>query len=576
MGGGSSVQKKTAPAGTSVVATPTDQVSVCDFDVGLPPVQNVSAWLGFSPPRGSPVHTALHKNFPGSLAGQVVLKRVISALRTYGLNPDNTFYGQSICPDEINNEKGDLGNMMQDYWGECFPLGGIGGAPYVGASGFKSFSRHVPENGHVLVMFGPHVAISADGELGKYQLIGQGRQTPACGAVLSAYKSCKAGKVDGEDPLDMQQKWLTQRVNKDLKKIKDAKDPLQALFYTAYEGVKEKLLAIVNHDFGDGNLVLVGGILINMPQPCEDHFCPLMFQISSSGAPPDDLMSSFTYKAPIAFSSVPMSNNASTAALKQSNQVFAWLDMAPPPESPCFTALHDHFPGSVPGQVVLQRLVQSLRQFDVTPENTLFGHSICPDEINNAKDGLAYTMREYWGSCFPMGGIGGAPFVGKSGFASFSSHVPDAGNVLILFGPHVAISEAGELGKYQRFGQASISTACCAILDALSAANQETEPYNDEEDDMQEVWLFRTVSQQMHNIREAESPIAAVTLQAYEAIKKQMFGIINNDFSTGHLILVGGIQINMPAPFEDEFQPLLFQVSTKNRSVHLLEHLVVK
>jgi len=573
MGGGSSVQKKTAQ--DTRVVTPADQDnSVCEFDLGLPPVQNVSAWLGFSPPRGSPVHTALHKNFPGSIAGQVVLKRVISALRTYNLNPENTFYGQSICPDEINNEKGDLGNMMQDYWGECFPLGGIGGAPYVGSSGFKAFSRHVPEGGHVFVMFGPHLAISADGELAKYQLIGQGRQSPACEAVLSAYKSCKAGKVDGEDPLDMQQKWLTQRVNKDLNKIKAAVEPLQALFYTAYEAVKEKLLAIVNHDFGDGNLVLLGGILINMPQPFEDHFCPLMFQISAAGTPPDDLMPFFSYKAPI--TSSPLSNNASTAALKQSNQVFAWLDMAPPPESPCFTTLHEHFPGSVPGQVILQRLVQALRQFHVTPENTIFGHSICPDEINNAKDGLAYTMREHWGSCFPMGGIGGAPFVGKSGFASFSKHVPDGGNVLILFGPHIAISEAGELGSYQRFGQATPSTACCAILDALSAAKQETEPYNDEEDDMQEVWLFRAVSKEIDKIREAESPMAAVTAEAYEAIKKTMLGIINNDFGTGQLILVGGIQINMPDPFEDEFQPLFFQVSDKNRSVHLLEHLVVK
>jgi len=70
--------------------------------------------------------------------------------------------------------------------------------------------------------------------------------------------------------------------------------------------------------------------------------------------------------------------------------------------------------------------------------------------------------------------------------------------------------------------------------------------------------------------------MAAVTAEAYEAIKKTMLGIINNDFGTGQLILVGGIQINMPDPFEDEFQPLLFQVSDKNRSVHLLEHLVVK
>ena len=34
-------------------------------------------------------------------------------------------------------------------------------------------------------------------------------------------------------------------------------------------------------------------------------------------------------------------------------------------------------------------------------------------------------MASYWGECFPMGGIGGAPFVGKTGFGAFSAHVPD-------------------------------------------------------------------------------------------------------------------------------------------------------
>ena len=63
----------------------------------------------------------------------------------FGLTPQNTIYGQSICPDEINNEKGDLASMMGDYWGECFPLGGIGGAPFVGKTGFAAFSHHVPE-----------------------------------------------------------------------------------------------------------------------------------------------------------------------------------------------------------------------------------------------------------------------------------------------------------------------------------------------------------------------------------------------------------------------------------------------
>ena len=88
-----------------------------------------------------------------------------------------------------------------------------------------------------------------------------------------------------------------------------------------------------------------------------------------------------------------------------------------------------------------------------------------------------------------MGGIGGAPFVGKTGFAAFSHHVPDDGHVLILFGPHVGVreprkwsgpvvdsrladaalrqvSEAGVVGKYCRKGQSCDSSACGAVLSA--------------------------------------------------------------------------------------------------------------
>jgi len=54
---------------------------------------------------------------------------------------------------------------------------------------------------------------------------------------------------------------------------------------------------------------------------------------------------------------------------------------------------------------------------------------------------------------FPMGGLGGIPFVGKAGFNAFASHVPqDGGNILIVYGPHVAINASGEIGMHLRDG----------------------------------------------------------------------------------------------------------------------------
>jgi hypothetical protein len=52
-----------------------------------------------------------------------------------------------------------------------------------------------------------------------------------------------------------------------------------------------------------------------------------------------------------------------------------------------------------------------------------------------------------------LGGLGGIPFVGKSGFKAFSGHVPDDGNIFFLFGPHISVGVSGEIGIYHRVGQ---------------------------------------------------------------------------------------------------------------------------
>eukprot|EP00326_Haptolina_ericina_P037090 CAMPEP_0181231402 /NCGR_PEP_ID=MMETSP1096-20121128/35081_1 /TAXON_ID=156174 ORGANISM="Chrysochromulina ericina, Strain CCMP281" /NCGR_SAMPLE_ID=MMETSP1096 /ASSEMBLY_ACC=CAM_ASM_000453 /LENGTH=182 /DNA_ID=CAMNT_0023325429 /DNA_START=8 /DNA_END=553 /DNA_ORIENTATION=+ len=174
---------------------------------------------------------------------------------------------------------------MASYWGECFPMGGIGGAPFVGKTGFGAFSAHVPDDGHVFILFGPHVAISESGEIGKHLRIGQTKHSAACGALLDALDACRHGRVrsscaDGLlDLEDMQQSWLKQCILERHDEIEAADEPIQKLCMVAYEVVRDKLLRIVHTNFGSGNLVLLGGIGINMPHPYEDHFHPLLFQV---------------------------------------------------------------------------------------------------------------------------------------------------------------------------------------------------------------------------------------------------------------------------------------------------------
>jgi hypothetical protein len=250
----------------------------------------VQAWLKMAPSPGSPCYQTLHRAFPGALPGKLVLQRISSATEPFGLTPENTIYGQSVCPDEINHEKGGLCHSMAEYWGECFPMGGIGGSPHVGKTGFGAFSHHVPDGGHVLVLFGPHIAISNEGELCKILRVGQSQKSGACGAVLAAYAACCKGEAREFDPSDMQQSWLEQKVQKSLPKIKNASEPMKELVNVAYESVKGNILEIVNNNFGDGHLVLVGGIQINLPAPYRDHFFPLHFTLKRKDGTELDLL----------------------------------------------------------------------------------------------------------------------------------------------------------------------------------------------------------------------------------------------------------------------------------------------
>ena len=104
-------------------------------------------------------------------------------------------------------------------------------------------------------------------------------------------------------------------------------------------------------------------------------------------------------------------------------------------------------------------------------ENTLYAQSICPDEINHLDAGLPKLLQTQWGTdgqVFHMGGLGGLPFTGSTGFGAFAAHVPTDGNLFIVFAPHVGIGPGGEVGKYLRDGQSSLSTACGAAIGALS------------------------------------------------------------------------------------------------------------
>jgi len=69
---------------------------------------------------------------------------------------------------------------------------------------------------------------------------------------------------------------------------------------------------------------------------------------------------------------------------------------------------------------------------------------------------------------FPLAGLAGLPFTGKTGWGAFTSHVPTPdGNVVIMFAPHVGVDAHGHIGSIHREGIKKISHACGASIGAL-------------------------------------------------------------------------------------------------------------
>ena len=237
------------------------------------------------------------------------------------------------------------------------------------------------------------------------------------------------------------------------------------------------------------------------------------------------------------------------------------------------------FPTAMLSGEVDRAIAKTLRSRGFTPQNTLFGHSICSDEVNNRKEQLIPLMINRWQEGFTLGGLGGLPFAGKSDFGAYLHHVPENGKLLILFAPHVGIGPLGRVGALQRDGQDSISSACGAAVGAYKALQgKKTVPSDPltvletvkEEDvntkfDPQLEEIVKLLAPRLSGIEESQDSIAFVSYQMYGVVRDLLYAIVNQTpdifDDANEIALVGGVMINRRLG-GDFFQPLSFETLT--------------
>ena len=117
-----------------------------------------------------------------------------------------------------------------------------------------------------------------------------------------------------------------------------------------------------------------------------------------------------------------------------------------------------------------EKIYGALEPLGLTTKNTLFADCMCPDEINhNSKDDPSALFNKRWGEMFPLAGLAGFPFCGKTGWGAFSSHIPKDGNIIVLCAPHIGIDKHGNVGTIARHGVDHTTSACGAAIRALAA-----------------------------------------------------------------------------------------------------------
>ena len=206
--------------------------------------------------------------------------------------------------------------------------------------------------------------------------------------------------------------------------------------------------------------------------------------------------------------------------------------------------VHQHYPNAISTIDAVNKTILFVEDvLDLEPGQVMLADSLCSDDVNS----IQYPARasEFLGP-FKLGGLDGYPFVGLTGKAAFSSHVPDEGAVFIYYGPHIGISKDGNLGEIHRVGQYKSSGCCGAARAGLKKLTDgEIVPGQVNDLDYQMNTLEQILLRYEERILNAAIPLKEATEVIYEAIDKRIEELLaHTQFHCRYIILTGAILIN--------------------------------
>ena len=177
--------------------------------------------------------------------------------------PSDIMFADSICSDDVNSIQ--YPERAGEFLGP-FKMGGLDGFPFTGLTGMSAFAGHVPDNGAVLIYYGPHIGITREGVLGEIARLGQHKNSSCCGAAKGALQNLIDNKIkpDNLTLMDYQMNTIEQILLAGEDRIMGAKNRMFEANEVIYEAIDKRINYLADHTtYHCKYMILVGGILIN-------------------------------------------------------------------------------------------------------------------------------------------------------------------------------------------------------------------------------------------------------------------------------------------------------------------------
>jgi len=240
---------------------------------------------------GSSFEGKVTEAFPKAITNEELVNKVTGALKEYGYG-ETSLVATSLCCDEVNRV---LEKDFAKHYTDNFSMGGLAGFPFGGVTSFGAMAHHIPDGGSCLVVFGPHVGIDADGNVGVVNRRGRAAPGACCGSACAAlgHVSCvHKGEAKPADPsafadiTDGQQAMVGNLLMPHAERLVKAAEPMKELPMALYDAQKELMERIVaggcQEVAGEGKIAVLGGVQINTPETESDYFLPLSFDVRTN------------------------------------------------------------------------------------------------------------------------------------------------------------------------------------------------------------------------------------------------------------------------------------------------------